>query len=107
MGCGKNQDGPWIGDVNAGLQIRFYDDTYERPLNTNFYHQKPLHMPVSWCNNGNGGIDINQAADGTRINAYSGKRQVKKGDKLYYYFNVAITRSVRSIRISMARTLLS
>ena len=87
----KNQDGPWIGDVNAGLQIRFYDDTYERPLNTNFYHQKPLHMPVSWCNNGNGGIDINQAADGTRINAYSGKRQVKKGDKLYYYFNVAIT----------------
>ena len=46
----KNQDGPWVGDVNAGLQIRFYDNTYERPLNTNFYHQKPLHMPVSWCN---------------------------------------------------------
>ena len=87
----KNQDGPWVGDVNAGLQIRFYDDTYERPLNTNFYHQKPLHMPVSWCNNGNGGIDINKAADGTRINAYSGKREVKKGDRLYYYFNIAIT----------------
>ena len=87
----KNQDGPWVGDVNAGLQIRFYDNTYERPLNTNFYHQKPLHMPVSWCNNGNGGIDINNAADGTRINAYSGKREVKKGDRLYYYFNIAIT----------------
>ena len=87
----KNQDGPWVGDVNAGLQIRFYDNTYERPLNTNFYHQKPLHMPVSWCNNGNGGIDINKAADGTRINAYSGKREVKKGDRLYYYFNIAIT----------------
>ncbi len=87
----KNQDGPWVGDVNAGLQIRFYDNTYERPLNTNFYHQKPLHMPVSWCNNGNGGIDINRAADGTRINAYSGKREVKKGDRLYYYFNIAIT----------------
>lgn len=87
----KNQDGPWVGDVNAGLQIRFYDNTYERPLNTNFYHQKPLHMPVSWCNNGNGGIDINKAADGTRINAYSGQREVKKGDRLYYYFNIAIT----------------
>lgn len=87
----KNQDGPWIGDVNAGLQVRFYDNNYERPLNTNFYHQKPLHMPASWCNNGNGGINISQTANGTLLNAYSGKREVKKGDKLSYYFNVAIT----------------
>lgn len=96
----KEPGRPWVGDVNAGLQIRFYDNKYERPLNTNFYHQKPLHMPLSWCNNGNGGIDINNASDGTRINAYSGKREVKKGDKLYYYFNVAITPFRRSIRIS-------
>lgn len=88
----KNQDAAWLGDVNAGLQIRLYDNLYERPLNTNFYHQKPLHMPVSWCNNGNGGIDISGDTGGsTLINAYSGKREVKKGDKLYYYFNVAIT----------------
>ena len=85
----KNQDAVWVGDVNAGIQIRLYDNKYERPLNTNFYHQKPLHMPVSWCNAGNGGIDIHNAADGTRINAYSGKRSVKKGDRLY--FNLALT----------------
>ena len=87
----KNQDAVWVSDVNAGIQIRLYDNKYERPLNTNFYHQKPLHMPVSWCNAGNGGIDIHNAADGTRINAYSGKRSVKKGDRLYYYFNLALT----------------
>ena len=87
----KNQDAVWVGDVNAGIQIRLYDNKYERPLNTNFYHQKPLHMPVSWCNAGNGGIDIHNAADGTRINAYSGKRSVKKGDRLDYYFNLALT----------------
>ena len=87
----KNQDAVWVGNVNAGIQIRLYDNKYERPLNTNFYHQKPLHMPVSWCNAGNGGIDIHNAADGTRINAYSGKRSVKKGDRLYYYFNLALT----------------
>ncbi len=87
----KNQDAVWVGDVNAGIQIRLYDNKYERPLNTNFYHQKPLHMPVSWCNAGNGGIDIHNAADGTRINAYSGKCSVKKGDRLYYYFNLALT----------------
>lgn len=87
----KNQDAAWLGDVNAGLQLRLYDNTYERPLNTNFYHQKPLHMPASWCNEGKGGISISNAIDGTLLNAYSGKREVKKGDKLYYYFNLAIT----------------
>lgn len=87
----KNQDAVWTGDVNAGLQLRFYDDKYERPLNTNFYHQKPLHMPASWCNNGKGGIRITHDAQGTSLNAYSGKREVKKGDRLYYYFNILIT----------------
>ena len=32
-----NQDGAWIGDVNAGLQFTLKDDKYVRPLNTNFY----------------------------------------------------------------------
>lgn len=87
----KNQDAVWVGDVNAGLQLRLYDNLYERPLNTNFYHQKPLHMPVSWANNDKGGIQISEGAQGTMVNAYSGKREVKKGDRLYYYFNVLIT----------------
>lgn len=87
----KNQDGPWVGDVNAGLQIRFFDNKYDRPLNTNFYHQKPLVMPASWCNSGKGGIDITGTDGGTLINAYSGKRQVKKGENLHYYFNIAVT----------------
>lgn len=87
----KNQDAIWTGSVNAGLQIRLFDNLYERPLNTNFYHQKPLHMPLSWCNEGQGGIDLRQTADGTRINAYSGKRTVRKGDRLYYFFNLSIT----------------
>lgn len=87
----KNQDAVWVGDVNAGIQIRLYDNQYERPLNTNFYHQKPLHMPASWYNEGKGGVDIQKIAHETHIHAYSGKRTVKEGDKLYYYFNLALT----------------
>mgnify|MGYP000083135577 FL=1 len=90
-GVEKNQDALWTGSVNGGLQLRFYDDKYERPLNTNFYHEKPLHMPVSWCNNSNGGIKLSAAGKNTLINAYSGKRTVKKGDRLCFYFNVLIT----------------
>ena len=85
----KNQDAIWAGDVNGGLQIRFYDETYVRPLNTNFYQKQPLHMPSSWCNGGNGGIKVDVASD--MIDAYSGSREVKQGDKLCYYFNVLIT----------------
>lgn len=83
----KNQDAIWAGSVNAGLQLRFYDNNYRRPLNTNFYHQQSLVMPTSWCNSGKGGINLN---DGV-ITAYSGTRDVKKGDRFYYYFNILVT----------------
>ncbi len=88
----KNQDGPWIGDINAGLQARFRDNHYSRPLNTNFYLKKPLYMPDSWCNNGKGGITIESAGPtSVSITSYSGERVVKKGEKLYYYFNILVT----------------
>ena len=39
----RNQDAAWLGDVNGGIQFTLKDDqSYVRPLNTNFYQQKPL-----------------------------------------------------------------
>ncbi len=87
----KNQDAIWAGDVNVGLQLRLYDNLYERPLNTNFYQLKPLRMPSSWCNGGNGGIRLATGGQGTLIDAYSGRREVKKGERLYYHFNLLLT----------------
>ena len=87
----KNQDGPWIGDVNAGVQIRFSDINYERPLNTNFYQKKPLNMPISWYNNGQGGININRHEEDVTIRSYSGKRVIKKGEVFHFNFNIAVT----------------
>lgn len=87
----KNQDGAWIGDVNAGLQYSLRDEHYVRPLNTNFYLQKPLVLPTSWGNGGKGGMTI--AAEGNAILAetYTGPRSMKKGDVLYYNFTLLIT----------------
>lgn len=87
----KNQDGPWLGDINAGLQVRFSDTNYERPLNTNFYQKKPLFMPTSWYNNGNGGINIERQGEQVNIKSYSGERAIKKGDVFHFNFNIAIT----------------
>ena len=41
----KNQDGAWLGGVNAGLWFSLRAENYVRPLNTNFYLQKPLLLP--------------------------------------------------------------
>ena len=87
----KNQDGAWIGNVNAGLQFSLRDENYSRPLNTNFYLQKPLILPSSWGNENKGGIDIFQKGKAILVNAYSGSRNMKKGDVLYYNFNLLIT----------------
>jgi len=87
----KNQDGAWIGDVNAGLQYSLRDENYVRPLNTNFYLQKPLLLPMSWGNENKGGINITEKGDTVVANNYSGPRVMKKGDVLYYNFTLLIT----------------
>jgi hypothetical protein len=87
----KNQDGAWIGAVNAGLQFSLRDQHYVRPLNTNFYLEKPLILPTSWGNDGAGGIDISSDAKSVIVKNYSGSRRMKKGDTLYYDFNLMIT----------------
>ena len=87
----KNQDGAWIGNVNAGLQYTLRDEKYVRPLNTNFYLQKPLLLPASWANEGKGGIDVGIKGSSMLANNYSGPRTMKKGDTLYYNFNLLVT----------------
>lgn len=87
----KNQDGAWIGDVNAGLQYSLRDENYVRPLNTNFYLQKPLLLPTSWGNENKGGINISEKETTVLVRNYSGQRKLKKGDILYYNFTLLIT----------------
>ena len=87
----KNQDGAWIGDVNAGLQFSLRDENYVRPLNTNFYLQKPLLLPSSWGNQNKGGITISESGNQVLVNNFSGARQLKKGESLYYNFTILIT----------------
>jgi hypothetical protein len=87
----KNQDGAWIGNVNAGLQYSLRDESYVRPLNTNFYLQKPLLLPTSWGNGGKGGITIAVKGPNMLCENYTGKHTMKKGDVLYFNFTLLIT----------------
>jgi len=87
----KNQDAVWIGNVNAGLYFNLRDENYVRPLNTNFYLQKPLVLPKSWGNDNKGGIQINVKGSSMLADGFTGPRSMKKGDVLYYNFNLLIT----------------
>ena len=88
----KNQDGAWIGDVNAGLQFSLRDNKYVRPLNTNFYHLQPLIMPASWDNQGQGGCRLAAAPQNKyRADCYSGGRAMAAGETQYYNFRLMVT----------------
>ncbi|MEO6069074.1 MAG: glycoside hydrolase domain-containing protein, partial [Chitinophagaceae bacterium] len=87
----KNQDGAWIGNVAAGLQFSLRDEKYVRPLNTNFYLQKPLLLPQSWGNGEKGGITVKEKGKEVMVTNFSGERSMKKGDVLYYNFTLLIT----------------
>ncbi len=87
----KNQDGAWIGNVHAGLQYSLRDENYVRPLNTNFYLNKPLLLPASWGNGTNGGVNISEKDNAILADNYSGERSMKKGEVLYYNFTLLIT----------------
>lgn len=87
----KNQDGAWVGDVNGGLQYSLRDEKYVRPLNTNFYLQKPLLLPASWGNEGKGGVNTRDDGKTILFNNYTGQRHMKAGEVLYFNFTLLIT----------------
>ncbi len=61
--------------MNAGLQFTLKDDKYSRPLNTNFYHSKPLVMPASWANGGRGGCRLTEQGGHGRSSSATAARE--------------------------------
>ena len=72
------QDKVWLGDVNGGLQYKLTDKQHK-------------NAPLSWSNEGQGGIHIEQKGKAILADNYSGEHHMKKGDVLYYNFNLLIT----------------
>ncbi len=88
----KNQDALWLGDVNGGLQVSLRDENYSRPLNTNFYLSKPLNLPPSWWNNGEGICAVEESSASTVLfTASSGPRRIPAHEPLHFNFNLLLT----------------
>ena len=83
----KQQDGFWVGAVNAGVKLQLKDENYRRPLVNIYYAHKPLLLPNSWYNGGKGGI---RYENGEFI-VYTGERNFKAGEKVRFDFALIIT----------------
>ncbi len=87
----NHQEGVWLGNVHKGLQWVLRDENYERPLNTNFYLNKPLNLPPSWHNEGRGGITIETTGEAVTARNYGGPRRMAKGEVLHFHVRFLIT----------------
>lgn len=88
----KRQDCFWMGDVNAGLMLRFKDEHFVRPLVNIYYKFLPLVLPKSWGNEGLGSINIGAASEDTvLVRAASGKRTMRAGETLTFTTELYLT----------------
>ena len=88
----KRQDCLWMGDVNAGMMLRFKDEAFVRPLVNIYYHFHPLELPKSWGNDGRGGIEVGAATNGAvPVRAFCGPRVLKAGETLTFTTELYLT----------------
>ncbi|MFI7343791.1 glycoside hydrolase domain-containing protein [Streptomyces sp. NPDC050085] len=87
-----NQDSLWLGTTHAGVQLSLRDEHYDRPLNTNYYREKPLVTPGSWAGDeGLGGVRL-RTADGVRtVTAHSGRIRLRAGESRCFELRLLLT----------------
>ncbi|MEU6673740.1 glycoside hydrolase domain-containing protein [Streptomyces sp. NPDC046925] len=87
----RNQDAFWLGDPAAGLQLSLRDEHYTRPLNTNYYREKPLRTPRSWAGDGAGGVRLRTSEGVRRLSAFSGPLALRAGESRCFEFRLLLT----------------
>ncbi len=77
----------WIGDYNAGLQIKLKgpEDTWD------LYDLKLPGIPQSWGNDGKGGCTVTEEEGRVLLRAYSGGRSLHAGEELQFRFGLLVT----------------
>ncbi|MBE7557493.1 hypothetical protein HS125_00515 [bacterium] len=87
----RHQDSVWLGDWDAGLQVRLKGPNYRRPLVTTEYRKQPLLMPEGWFNEGRGGCRIEPRDGCVMLEAYSGPRRMAAHEKVRLDFDLILT----------------
>ena len=83
----KTEDSFWIGETTGGIQCELRGGSYHGPLR-NLYQPNPS---PSWYNGMNGGFRIDSDNNIVTASAYSGAREMTKGQSVTYEFALLIT----------------
>ncbi|MFE7389136.1 glycoside hydrolase domain-containing protein [Streptomyces sp. NPDC057582] len=86
-----NQDALWLGSPAAGVQLSLRDEHYARPLNTNYYREKPLVTPRSWAGDGSGGVRLRTEDGAPTVSAYSGPLRMAAGESRCFELRLLLT----------------
>ncbi len=73
----------WVGDWNAGMQVKL-------EVNREVWGILP-ELPKSWHNDGRGGCLFTEEEDAFVMRAFSGERDLKRGESLQFLFRFLIT----------------
>ena len=77
----------WIGDVEAGLQLRLKHETDTWDL----YNMKQTGPYRDWSNEGRGGCTVREAGDRVVVRAYTGPRHLAAGEAMQLNFGLLLT----------------
>jgi hypothetical protein len=80
-------DSFWLGSVSSGLHCELRGGTYHGPM-LNLYHPAP---PPTWGNDGKGGVSVREVNGTVLATAFSGQRQVKRGQPVTFEFAFLVT----------------
>jgi len=77
----------WLGDINAGLQLRLkhVTDTWD------LYNMKETGPYRDWSNDGKGGCTVREEGDVVMARAYTGSRRLAAGEEMQLNFGLLIT----------------
>lgn len=77
----------WLGDINAGLQLRLkhVTDTWD------LYNMKETGPYRDWSNDGKGGCTVREEGEVVTVRAYTGSRRLAAGEAMQLNFGLLIT----------------
>lgn len=94
----KHQDEFWMGNVNAGLKMKFKDENYRRPLVNVYYALGKIRQPQSWGNIAGTegdkemyGIRVTPEDEWVNVSVVGGQQMMKKGDTVHYNMELLVT----------------
>ena len=87
----KQWDCMYIGNINAGVRVKFKAEKYVKPLANIYYASLPVSIPTNtWDNNGSGKLLLNKSNAGTKVTFATGLMSLTVGDERSFDMDIHI-----------------